>query len=245
VRRATLLGAAVLSVGATILSVMWLGGGDRPETNRPGVAAAPSPSSQPPDAGSSAINPRLTDARALGFRLLTLSDQEEVLAGMRSLANAAEEGDVEAQIALGRIYLRGLASVPKDVTRARDWFLRAAPSKHPSAAYFLGVMTQNGQGVKADLVEAARWLEIAAQGGSPDAMFLLANAYRSGAGVPKNDAKAVELYEKAGEMEHPAALQALAMAYMYGELGLKPDEAERRRYMMAAEHAIKHRPVPP
>ncbi|HLM72876.1 MAG TPA: hypothetical protein VK459_09295, partial [Polyangiaceae bacterium] len=91
----------------------------------------------------------------------------------------------------------------------------------------------------------ARWFDIAAQGGSPDAMFQLANAYRAGAGVPKDEAKAVELYEKAGEMEHAAALQALAMAYMYGELGLKPDPDEQRRYRMAAEHAIKHRPIPP
>lgn len=185
------------------------------------------------------------DARTLGFRLLTLADRDEVLAGMNALSKAAEQGDVEAQISLGRIYLQGVPAVPKDAARAREWFLRAAPSRHPSAAYFLGVISQSGQGVRADPAEAARWFDIAAQGGSPDAMFQLANAYRAGVGVPKDDAKAVELYEKAGEMEHPAALQALAMAYMYGELGLKPDQDEQRRYMMAAEHAVKHRPVPP
>jgi uncharacterized protein len=184
-------------------------------------------------------------ARALGFRLLTLANREEVLAGVASLTKSAEQGDVEAQISLGRIYLQGIPAVPKDATRARDWFLRAAPSNHPSAAYFLGVISQSGQGVKADPAEAARWFTIAAQRGSPDAMFLLANAYRTGAGVPKDDAKALDLYKKAGEMEHPAALQALAMAYLYGELGLKPDEAEERRYRMEAEHAIKHRSEPP
>jgi TPR repeat protein len=185
------------------------------------------------------------DARTLGFRLLTLANREEVLAGMNSLTKAAEQGDVEAQISLGRIYLQGLPAVPRDAARAREWLLRAAPSRHPSATYFLGVMSQSGQGVKADPAEAARWFQIAAEGGSPDAMFQLANAYRAGAGVPKDDARAVELYEKAGEMEHPAALQALAMAYMYGELGLKPDPDEQRRYMLEAEHAIKHRPIPP
>lgn len=185
------------------------------------------------------------DARTFGLRLLTVADPGEVLAGMTSLAEAAGQGDVEAQIALGRIYLKGLPAIPKDAARARDWLLKAAPSRHPSAAYFLGVMSQNGEGVRADPAEAARWFEVAAQGGSPDAMFLLANAYRAGAGVPKNDRRAVELYESAGELEHPAALQALAMAYLYGELGLEPSEAENRRYMMAAEHAIKHRQAPP
>ncbi|XXX72454.1 tetratricopeptide repeat protein [Sorangium sp. So ce134] len=184
-------------------------------------------------------------ARALGLRLLTLSDPAEVLAGMTSLSEAAERGDVEAQIALGRIYLKGLPAIPKDAARARGWLLKAAPSRHPSAAYFLGVMSQNGEGVRADPAEAARWFEVAAQGGSPDAMFLLANAYRAGAGVPRDDRRAVELYESAGELEHPAALQALAMAHLYGELGLEPSEAEHRRYMMEAEHAIKHLQAPP
>lgn len=242
-RRAILLGGAVLFIAVAILCMTWLGGGDRPEADRPAPAPVAAPSSS---SLSAAALPRGMDARTLGFHLLTLSSPAEVAAGMKLLSVAAEQGEVEAQIALGRIYLQGVPTVPKDPGRAREWLLRAAPSRHPSAAYFLGVISQSGQGsVKADPEEAARWFEIAAEGGSPDAMFLLANAYRAGAGVPKDDAKALELYKKAGEMEHPAALQALAMAYQYGELGLKPDEAERRRYMMEAEHAIKHRPIPP
>lgn len=241
-RRAILIGGAALVVAGALVSLMRWGGGEGPEAGR----SAPVASSSPPPSGAAAAGlPSGMEARALGFRLLTLADREEVVAGVNSLTKAAEQGDVEAQISLGRLYLQGVPAVPKDAARARAWLLRAAPSRHPSAAYFLGVMSQSGQGVKADAAEAARWFGIAAEGGSPDALFQLANAYRAGAGVPKDEAKAVELYEKAGELEHPAALQALAMAYMYGELGLKPDEDERRRYMMAAEHAIKHRPVPP
>ncbi|WP_437806368.1 tetratricopeptide repeat protein [Sorangium sp. So ce1078] len=243
-RLAALAGGAVLLGGAAALSLMGSRGGDRPETGRPTLAAAPSPPSSPSSPSSAPLQ-RGMDARALGLRLLTLPDPGEVRAGMTSLAEAAEQGDVEAQIALGRIYLKGVPAVPKDAARAREWLLRAAPSRHPSAAYFLGVMSQNGEGSRADPAEAARWFEIAAQGGSPDAMFLLANAYRAGAGVPKDDRRAVELYESAGELEHPAALQALAMAYLHGELGLEPSEAENRRYMMEAEHAIKHRRAPP
>ncbi|WP_437550926.1 tetratricopeptide repeat protein [Sorangium sp. So ce367] len=240
VRLAVLAGGALVLGGAAALSLGGLREGDRPEADRPTAAAAPSPPSRagaPPPGGM--------EARALGFRLLTLADPGEVLAGMDALARAAEQGDVEAQVSLGRIYLKGLPSVPKDAARARAWLLRAAPSQHPSAAYFLGVMSQNGDGVTADPAEAVRWFEIAARGGSPDAMFLLANAYRAGAGVPRNDRRAVELYESAGEREHPAALQALAMAYRYGELGLEPDEAESRRYTMEAEHAIQHQQAPP
>ncbi|MCK6588916.1 MAG: sel1 repeat family protein [Polyangiaceae bacterium] len=238
-RRAILFGGgAAIAIGAALLALVRLSGDPRSEPHRAAPAAQPAQSTEAP-------LPRGMDARILGFRLLSIADRAEVLAGMEALKKAAEQGDVEAQISLGRILLQGVPAVPKDAPRAREWFLKAAPSRHPSAAYFLGIMSQSGQGVEANPAEAARWFEIAAEGGSPDAMFQLANAYRAGAGVPKNDKKAVELYEKAGEMEHPAALQTLAMAYMYGELGLKPDPDEQRRYMMAAEHAVKHRPVPP
>ena len=44
---------------------------------------------------------------------------------------------------------------------------------------------------------------------------------------------------------HSTACGALAMAYRCGELGLDPDEAENRRYTMAAEHAIQLRQAPP
>lgn len=199
----------------------------------------------PPAAASAAPSERAVDARALGLRLLTISDLEEVRAGMASLAKAAEQGNVEAQVALGRIYFKGHPAVPKDLARARAWFARAAGAHHPSAAYFLGVMSQNGDGAAADLAEAARWFEIAANAGSSQAMFLLANAYRAGAGVPQSNKKALELYERAGEMEHAAALQALAMAYAYGELGVVPDDDKARMYSMEAEHATRHPPVPP
>lgn len=245
-RRGILLGGGALVGAAALVTVMWLRGGD---AGRPAPAAAlsTSASSASPASPSQAMFPVPSgmEARALGFHLLTLSNPEQVRAGLNVLTEAAEKGEVEAQIALGRVFLQGSPAIPKDAPRAHGWFMRAVPSRHPSAAYFLGVMSQSGQGVKADLAEAARWFETAAEAGSPDAMFMLANAYRAGAGVPKSDAKAIEFYEKAAEMEHPAALQALAMAYLYGEMGLEPDEAERRRYMLEAEHALKHQPVPP
>jgi TPR repeat protein len=235
VRTFASIGGAALAAAATVLLLLRLASnGGTPSDPRP-ASTAPAPS-----ASMGAM-----DARQLGFRLLASADTEEIHAGMETLSRAAEAGDVEAEVALGRIFLRGLPAVPKDAARARDWFLRAEAAHHPSAAYFLGVMSQNGEGVKADPAAAARFLEVAAQEGQPHAMFLLANAYRAGAGVPKDEAKALTLYENAGEMEHPAALQALALAYQHGELGLSPDEAESRRYAMEAEHAIKHPPPPP
>ena len=239
----TLLRGAGLAAVAPVLLILWLCRGGEATSDRPDLAAAPG--SQPSQALPESPLLRAMDGRELGLRLLALSDPAEVRAGLATLTKSAEQGDAEAQVALGRIHLRGIVGVPKDAGRAHAWFERAAAAHHPSAAYFLGVMSRSGEGAPADPAAAARWFETAAQEGSPHAMFLLANAYRAGAGVQRSDAKALDLYAKAGELEHPAALQALAMAYQHGELGLEPDDAESRRYAMEAEHAIKHAPTPP
>jgi TPR repeat protein len=228
-------GAAVAVAAAILFGILRFGRDDRGARGHASAASA----------GSAAPSEGAMDARRLGLRLLAISDPEEVRAGMASLTKAAEQGNIEAEVALGRIYFKGHPAIPKDTARAREWFVRAADARHPSAAYFLGVMSQSGEGAAADPKEAARWFEIASNAGSSQATFLLANAYRAGAGVPQNNKKAIELYEKAGEMEHPAALQALSMAYQYGELGLAPDDAQARMYSMEAEHAIRHPPVQP
>jgi uncharacterized protein len=242
-RSSRLIAGAVLFVAVVAAAVALWRRGEAPSTS-PLTASTTTAAVTSPAASFSAA-PSAAQTRALAFHLLTAADPAEVRAGVETLTKAADQGDTEAQVGLGRIYLQGVPSVPKDAERARQWLLRAAPSRHPSAAYFLGVMSQTGQGVQADPTEAARWFAIAAEAGSPHAMFLLANAYSVGAGVPRDTAKAVALYEKAGELEYAPALQTLAMAYQYGELGLAPDEAESRRYFMEAEHAIKHRQSPP
>ena len=152
---------------------------------------------------------------------------------LAALTAAAESGEVDAQVALGRRYLRGSARVAADIGRARAWFLRAEAARPGSAALELGRMSQSP-------VEAVRWFELAVHAGSADAMFLLAGAARTGAGLPRDDARAIALYQRAAAMEHPEALQALALAYLHGELGLPVDESESRRYMAAAGHALRH-----
>lgn len=176
----------------------------------------------------------------LAARLRAASDPDERTAGLEALTDAATRGDASAQVELGRLYLQGLPGVPRDPQRARTWLQRAESTHHPEAALYLGILDQSGQPGAQGLESAARWFEVAAQRGSSEAMFRLANAYRAGAGVRRDEARAVALYEQAGRSEHAGALQTLAMAHLHGELGLTPDEAEHRRYMKAAEHAISH-----
>ena len=176
----------------------------------------------------------------LAARLRATSDPAERVAGLDALTTAATQGDAQAQVELGRLYLQGLPGLPRDLQRARTWLLRAESVQHPEAALYLGILDQSGQPGAEGPESAARWFGVAAQRGSSEAMFRLANAHRAGAGVKRDEARALALYEQAGQSEHAGALQTLAMAHLHGELGLTPDAAEHRRYMQAAEHAIVH-----
>lgn len=74
---------------------------------------------------------------------------------------ATAGGDADAQFALGELYFRGLG-VANDYGRAIDLYRAAAMRGHPVAQYLMGVMYQEGWGVKRDLVEAYKWLTLAA-----------------------------------------------------------------------------------
>ena len=81
---------------------------------------------------------------------------------------SAEQGDVNAQHKLGRMYDIG-EGVPQDYADAAGWFRLAAEQGHAEAQYNVGVMYANGQGVPQDFVSAYMWIELAAATGFEDA----------------------------------------------------------------------------
>jgi TPR repeat protein len=184
------------------------------------------------------------DARALGEALLTLPDPTQARATAAQLEAAAQRGDGAAAVALGRLYLLGTPLFAREPARAAAYFRQAAATGDATAQYYLGVMTQRGEGVPADAAQAAQLFRAAAAAGSGQAMLLLGNAYRSGNGVPRNEQRAIELYQRAGEQGNAAALQTLAMAYRYGELGVERDESAATHYQAEAEHALQEPSVP-
>lgn len=90
-----------------------------------------------------------------------------------------------------------------DYARALGFFKRAAEQGDPRAAYYIGVMHSNGEGVKRDLAESAKWYQRAADQGNPDGMYALARLYVIGSGVPRDVQKALELYERAAQTYPP------------------------------------------
>jgi len=77
----------------------------------------------------------------------------EAMAWMRI---AAEQGDPDAQFALGRKYHLGKAG-PADYVKAMDWYLKSAAQGCAGAACNLGYMYFEGKGVPKDHSKACEW----------------------------------------------------------------------------------------
>ncbi len=85
------------------------------------------------------------------------------------------------------------------------------------AQYNLGVMYDNGRGVRQDDGEAVKWYRKAAEQGVADAQHNLGHAYANGRGVPQDHGEAVKWYRKAAEQGNAMAQVNLGVMYAKGE----------------------------
>ncbi|MFT5106950.1 MAG: TPR repeat protein [Verrucomicrobiales bacterium] len=76
----------------------------------------------------------------------------------------AEQGDANAQLAVGEFYYMGLG-VAKDYAKAAKWFRKAASQGNAQAQWALGRMYESGNGVTRNATEAANWYRKAAEQG--------------------------------------------------------------------------------
>jgi TPR repeat protein len=101
------------------------------------------------------------------------------------------------------------------------------------AAWRLGLMARNGEGMQADPARALKLLTAAAEGGVPAAMFVLANMLAAGEGGTRDEAAARRWLEMAAALDYPEALQQLALT--------EPDPRKAELLMRQAAHAMTHR----
>ncbi|NQV20237.1 MAG: sel1 repeat family protein [Rhodospirillales bacterium] len=77
----------------------------------------------------------------------------------------AEQGDATAQYEMGRRFEMG-DGVPRDLERARNWYLKAAKQGNAWAQNNLGRIYGEGEGVTRDYLTAHMWFVIAEQNGN-------------------------------------------------------------------------------
>ena len=95
-------------------------------------------------------------------------------APLEVLRPCAEQGYVDAQYWLGRMYANGENGVPEDDVEAVRWYRLAAEKGYRelggvNAQYSLGLMYQFGTGVSQDYVLASMWYNLAVAQGSENA----------------------------------------------------------------------------
>ncbi len=117
-------------------------------------------------------------------------DYDKALKVTRPLA---EKGDPRGQYGMGVLYENGFG-VPKDLTQAAAWYLKAAQQGNSDAQYNLGAMNEHGVGMPVNYPEAARWYRPAAEQGDIDALSNLGVLYQNGQGVAQNKVLAMALY---------------------------------------------------
>ena len=86
------------------------------------------------------------------------------------LLSAAERCNIQAQVALGDILIKGIG-VEKDVTKAFNYYLMAAINGSATAAYRVAMMYKDGVGVEQNAECHDTFLKIATEGGNADAIL--------------------------------------------------------------------------
>ena len=111
---------------------------------------------------------------------------------LQILRPIADQGDTNAQVVIGAMYLNGFG-VEKNGGEAIRWFLRSAGNGNPKAQAMLAhLYFSGGAGVRRDLAVSAAWDRRAADQGYAAAQYSLATLYENGFGVPQDYVEAMK-----------------------------------------------------
>lgn len=117
--------------------------------------------------------------------VLSVSVRAEIPA---EILQKAEQGDVNFQYSLGRIYEIGKRE-KSDRNKAIEWYTKAADAGHLEASYRLAFLYYRARGAKQDLSRAYKYMRIAAEGNHKRAQTYLSQMYNKGLGVTKDTQK--------------------------------------------------------
>jgi len=138
----------------------------------------------------------------------------------------AEQGNAEAQINLGIMYVEGLG-VEQDDSKAVKWFRKSAEQGNAEAQGLLGTLYENGLGVPQDYTEALKWYRKAAEQGNADSQREIGYLYAKGQGTRKNFIEAFAWFHIAAEVGDEKAQQYREMVIPHLS-SIEYDEARKR-----------------
>ncbi len=136
-------------------------------------------------------------------------EQKDFAGAVKELTPLAEQGNADAQLLLGEMYMKG-QGVLKDPGQAMKWFRASGEQSNANAQFFLGAMyLLPGK----DIIEGMKWLRLSAEQGQQDAQLLLGKTYLQGAkGVPRDPVQAEMWLRLAAEHNLPFYQNELQVA---------------------------------
>ncbi|KAF9136938.1 hypothetical protein BGX30_010694 [Mortierella sp. GBA39] len=150
----------------------------------------------------------------------------------------ANQGDPEAQVALGNLYRHGNVDLTKNSQAAMDWYLKAAKQGYDMAQYSVGILYYLGEGVQQDYAMAEEWFrKAAAQGGESVVPYMLGKLYEEGHGTQDGPKEAQSWYLKAAAQNYIPAQLALGSLLASGQGGRIPEKD--RNYSGAMDWYLK------
>ena len=137
---------------------------------------------------------------------------------LQTLTRKAEEGNVDAQVSLGYMYLYGDKenNVTQDYKQALNYYSMAAAQNDNVAVNNLGSLYYSGIGTKKNPYKAAELFKKASDMGNVEASVNLAFLYLSGSGVAQDGARAMNYLAKASNEGNYTAQYMLGYAYYRG-----------------------------
>lgn len=128
----------------------------------------------------------------------------------------------------------------KDYVTAIKLWKPLAKSGHVLSQYGMGILYDNGQGIKQDLKMAHKWISRAANQGNVVAQSQLGSMYIFGRGINKDLTEARQWFRKAAVQGYAKAQSQLGNIYQHG-MGTKKDLAESKKwYLMAAKQGNQY-----
>jgi hypothetical protein len=140
-----------------------------------------------------------------------------------ALWEKAKTGDQGSELSVGIYFLR--KATAQDDAQAVDWFRRASNQGNDAAHFFLGLLYEEGRGVKQNYQLAVSYYSSAAEHGHALAQLNLGALYYTGQGVPRDYAQAEHWYHMAAEQKNSVAQVNLGDMYFEGH-GVHQDEVE-------------------
>ena len=173
---------------------------------------------------------------SLGSLLLKVAKEaKEYEEGVMWVRRAAEKDNLEAMFHMGYLYHNGDCGVTRDVSKALEWYKKAAHGGHGKSYFQLGKMYEGGAGLACKPPVSAHYFRQGADGGHAPCMNSLGLCYAKGFGVPLDLCRAREYYLKAAALNDVRGLVNSAACLLRG-IGGPVDEAGAVEALKKAAH---------